>query len=239
MIARLTLLCLTALSALAILPPRVALAQDNLVVVELFTSQGCSACPPADEMLRQLAGRDDVIALALHVDYWDYIGWTDTFASPAYTQRQYGYAHAAGSTLVYTPQIVIDGVAHVPGHQPMAVADLIAAHGQQQYPVSVAVTAFGGHVRLEATPEAALPEQIEVHLVRYLPHATVDIQRGENAGRVSEHANVVRDWSVVAEWDGRAPLVLDLALEGDLPHAVLFQAAGPGAILGAVRLDRP
>src|SRR6056297_1329329 len=82
---------------------------DDPVVVELFTSQGCSSCPPADAMLGELAERDDVIPLALHVDYWDYIGWADIFADPAYTRRQKGYAHATGQRMVYTPQMVIDG----------------------------------------------------------------------------------------------------------------------------------
>jgi hypothetical protein len=111
-----------------------AAAQDQAqwepapVVVELFTSQGCSSCPPADALLAELAERDDVLPLALHVDYWDYIGWADTFASPAFTERQKLYARAAGHRTIYTPQMVIGGVDQVVGFQPMEVADLIEAH---------------------------------------------------------------------------------------------------------------
>jgi hypothetical protein len=109
-----------------------ALAQDarptGPVVVELFTSQGCSACPPADMMMADLAARDDVIALSLHVDYWNYLGWEDTFSQAVFTERQYGYGRAAGSTVVYTPQIIVGGQDRVMGARAMELADRIAAH---------------------------------------------------------------------------------------------------------------
>ena len=96
------------------------------VVVELYTSQGCSSCPPADALLEQLAARDDVIALSLHVDYWDYLGWQDAFANPAFTKRQRGYAARAGSSMIYTPQMVIGGRDHIVGTKGMELSDLIA-----------------------------------------------------------------------------------------------------------------
>ncbi|HHB81142.1 MAG TPA: DUF1223 domain-containing protein, partial [Aliiroseovarius sp.] len=103
-----------------------ARAQERpLVVVELFTSQGCSSCPPADALLARLAQRDDVLALSMHVDYWDYIGWPDTFAQPKNTERQKAYAHAAGMRSIYTPQMIIAGKDHVIGSKPMDVVDYI------------------------------------------------------------------------------------------------------------------
>ncbi len=219
--------------------PATATAQDNAVVVELFTSQGCSACPPADQLLGELADRDDVIALALHVDYWDYIGWVDTFASPAFTARQQGYGRVAGSNVVYTPQMIIGGVDHVVGFRPMAVADLINTHNTLPDPIDVFVTRdAAGQVAIRAVPVAAVPSpSIEVHLIAYSPLEEVHIARGENAGRNARHFNVVRSWNVVAEWNGQGAFETDLTVTGDLRHAVLFQASEHGAIFAAAKLD--
>ncbi|AHM05533.1 hypothetical protein that often co-occurs with aconitase [Roseibacterium elongatum DSM 19469] len=163
------------------------------VVVELFTSQGCSACPPADGLLAQLADREGVIALALHVDYWDYIGWADTFAQPAFTQRQHDYGVAAGSTVVYTPQMVIGGADHVVGFRPMEVADLLMEHGNAPDPVRLSVDATGDGYDLQADWLADTPAPpMVVHLVAYQPEERVEIARGENAGRVAEYHNIVR-----------------------------------------------
>ena len=213
-----------------------ALAEDRPVVVELFTSQGCSSCPPADRLLAQLAGREDVIALALHVDYWDYIGWKDSFAQPAFTARQKGYARAAGQRSVYTPQMIVGGLDHVMGVRPMAVADLIRAHAEAPRKALV---------ELERAADAQLAIEIravapvgpaEVHLVRYRPHATVKITRGENAGRTLDYANIVTEWSVLARWDGQAPLRLLAEAKGEQPVVVLVQGADHGAVLAAARL---
>jgi hypothetical protein len=114
------------------------------VVVELFTSQGCSACPPADMMMADLAARDDVIALSLHVDYWNYLGWEDTFSQAVFTERQYGYGRAAGSTVVYTPQIIVGGQDRVMGARAMELADRIAAHRAAPDPVALEVAGGAG-----------------------------------------------------------------------------------------------
>ena len=98
------------------------------VVVELFTSQGCSSCPPADKLMHELAKRDDVIALALHVDYWDYIGWKDVFAQPEFTARQRAYARLGNRKMIYTPQMVINGRDHVVGSNPKDTNALISSH---------------------------------------------------------------------------------------------------------------
>jgi len=211
-----------------------AWADDRPVVIELYTSQGCSSCPPADAFMAELAGRDDVIALALHVDYWDYIGWKDVFASPAFTARQKAYARAAGSRTVYTPQMVIGGVDHVVGLQPMEVADLIAAHRAAPSPVELGVER--GEDGFVVRARSAKPEAMRVQLVRYVPEKTVAIKRGENGGRTLRYTNIVTEWHVLANWDGTQPLEMAVQAPGDLPAVVLVQRRGPGRILAAARL---
>jgi hypothetical protein len=221
--------------SLAALP---ALA-DGPVVVELFTSQGCSSCPPADELLGELAAHQDVIALALHVDYWDYIGWADTFAQPAFTQRQEGYGQAAGSTVVYTPQMVVGGVDHVVGFRPMDVAELIMAHRAAADAVTVEATGSqGGGWRIHAawTGTGAAPGMV-VQLVTFSPLEEVEITHGENAGLSVDYHNIVRSWQVVGDWTGAAPFEAQITASTDLQHAVIVQTEGYGAILGAARLD--
>jgi hypothetical protein len=208
------------------------------VVVELFTSQGCSSCPPADALLGELAMREDVIALALHVDYWDYIGWEDTFAMPEMTARQHGYAHAQGSTVVYTPQIVVGGRDHVVGVRPMAVADLIQADYAASDPVTVDVARDGGEIRVSAEAHMDPPRPaMVVQVVTFSPHEEVQIERGERAGTVSSHYNVVTSWQVVADWDGSLPFNARIASQNAQPMAIIVQVAGQGPILGAARID--
>jgi len=204
------------------------------VVVELYTSQGCSACPPADKLLHALAARDDVIALALHVDYWDYIGWKDIFARPEHTARQRGFAARAGKSMVYTPQMVIDGVAQVVGNKPVEVSELVTKHAQALDPVEVSIARENGAVVVQARGVIAAPA--DVHVVRFDPEQSVDITRGENRGKTISYANVVRAWDVIATWDGQAPLRLTMEVSGDAPLAVLIQAQDHGPILGAAAL---
>ena len=119
-------LILSALAALFV--PQDGRAQPAPVVVELFTSQGCSSCPPADALLAELAGAEGVIALALHVDYWDYLGWTDSFAAPKHTERQRAYAKAAKSRTIFTPQMVVQGSERLKGHDAERIRNRIEAH---------------------------------------------------------------------------------------------------------------
>ena len=208
------------------------------VVVELFTSQGCSNCPPVDALLAELADHEDVIALALHVDYWDYIGWADTFANPAYSARQNAYAYAAGSTVVYTPQIVIGGTVRMVGNEPMAVVSQIMEYAEMPDAVAIDIARDGDAFRMEAQLVGEAPSDgMIVQLVRYTPHEQVSIQRGENADRTLEYHNIVRDWQVVAEWDGRTAFSAEISRLGSEPHVVIIQAAGNGPILAAARLD--
>ena len=209
-------------------------AQSSPVVVELFTSQGCSSCPPADEMLHELAAHDDVIALAFHVDYWDYIGWRDTFGSAENTARQNAYARAAGSRTVYTPQFVVGGVDHVIGARAVELMNTINAHRSVASGVALDVELDGGMMSLRAQTQNA--QEMTVQLIRYAPSQTVAINRGENAGATIVYSNTVMGWSVLTDWDGTAPLELTAQIEGDYESVVIVQALGAGPILAAVEL---
>lgn len=213
-----------------------ATAQQNKPVVELFTSQGCSSCPPADALLTDLAGRDDVIALALHVDYWDYIGWRDIFGDAAYTQRQQAYARAAGATTVYTPQMVIGGRDHVVGTKPMQVMDLISQHKRTSAQIALAVQKSGQTLRISATKPAGRVEPMVVQLVRYKPEEVVAIERGENAGRSIKYSNIVRSWQNIALWDGSTDLNIAAQAPGSDAIVVIVQQDAHGPIIAAVEL---
>jgi len=208
------------------------------VLVELYTSQGCSSCPPADEMIAELATRDDVLPLALHVDYWDYIGWADSFADPQYTARQKAYARMAHSASVYTPQIVVGGIDHVVGFKPMKLADLIADYRGRLTPIAIEAETDGTMLRLRCAPRAdmAVPGTINVDLVRFTESATVDILHGENAGRTITYANVVTAWDRIGTWDGSGELDISAKVPEDGPLALVIQAQGPGRVLAAFRL---
>ncbi len=216
-----------------------AVAQStNPVVVELFTSQGCSSCPPADKLMHELAARDGVIALALHVDYWDYIGWKDQFADPAHTERQKAYAVAAGRRSVYTPQMIVNGTDSVVGARAMELADLIVAHAAKPVRVAVDLNRLGDELRIRAERRNGEPQAaMIVQMARFTPERTIDITRGENAGRTLTYVNVVSDLEIVAEWTGAQPLDLRLPVTGEAPVAVLVQYEDFGPILGAAKLD--
>ncbi|MCF2903501.1 DUF1223 domain-containing protein [Octadecabacter sp. CECT 8868] len=220
-------------SCIAFATPAVA---DGPVVVELYTSQGCSSCPPADAILLELAARSDVLALALHVDYWDYIGWADTFGSPAFTRRQQQYAHAAGDSTIYTPQMVIAGRDHVIGTKPMEVSDLIRRHSAAQTGVQVAAELQGNQLRITGTSPRPFDSAAMVQVVRFDPEQTVDIGRGENQGRSIRYANIVTDWQVVGEWGGREGLDQTVRLSGNGAVAVIVQTRGPRNILATAVL---
>jgi hypothetical protein len=214
----------------------VALADDHPVLVELYTSQGCSSCPPADAFLGTLADRDDVVALALHVDYWDYIGWKDAFAQPKFTQRQKAYAVSAGRRSVYTPQMIVGGQEHVVGNHPMDVNELIKKHAAKRELVSVELEREGNRLLIEAEAERPFRETLLVQMVRYRPADQVKIRRGENAGRTIKYSNIVTDWKLLGEWDTRQPLKTAGKITGDAPVVVIVQRHGPGEVLATARL---
>ena len=216
--------------------PAQTLASDP-VVVELYTSQGCSSCPPADAYLAMLATDPRVIALALHVDYWDYIGWADSFADPRFTERQKAYAFATGSRTIYTPQMIVAGTERVEGLQPELVAGLIGDHLAVPQPVSLTLTRHGDRVQITARADPALSRPVRVQLVRYRQVETVTIEHGENEGQTMTYRNIVTSWQPLADWSGTAPLDLEAEAPGAQPVVVILQEIGPAAILAAARLE--
>jgi len=205
-------------------------------VVELYTSQGCSSCPPADAFLRKLAADPDVIALALHVDYWDYIGWSDHFAQPIFTARQKAYAHLVGSNTIYTPQMIVGGREQVAGSDPEQVERAIRRDQRAPRGVQLQLTRQGDQVMIAAKASVGFAGPVQVALVRYHPLASVQIDYGENAGRVMDYANIVTDWDNLGQWDGTSALHLTATAAGTDAVVVIVQAAGPGEILAAAQI---
>ena len=209
------------------------------MVVELFTSQGCSSCPPADDFLAELAERPDVIALSLHVDYWDYIGWKDPYGSPMNTERQRRYAEKLGLRYVYTPQMVIDGRFDVVGVRRAEVLDTIKSAERQGKPVTVQFDpSDGGKVVI---PAGKAPENgATIWLAVYDEEHETAVSRGENAGRTLRNANTVRRMERIGTWMGqRLEIPLNLAsaaAHGNYGCAVLVQEGRNGPILGAGRM---
>ena len=188
--------------------------QGNPVVVELYTSQGCSSCPPADRLLARLARRDDVVALSLHVDYWDYLGWRDTFARHQFTERQYAYRDALGNNVVYTPQLIVHGHRAVPA-EAGAMASAIQELGRR-------------------------PRLIEVSIAKYRLSETVVIGRGENAGSTFTYHNVVNSLMRMGTWSGSEAEEVEMPHpdpgEG---VAVWIQEGATGPILAAAKVENP
>lgn len=214
-----------------------AMAQQTAVVVELYTSQGCSSCPPADEMMAVLAEREDVIALSLHVDYWDYIGWKDEFADPRHAKRQRGYAMEAGRRSVYTPEMIVNGTSDIVGAKPMKLATAIDKHKGDAKTVELKLTRNGDMIAIDAKKVSGSQAAMTVHMVRYQPRRKSNITRGENAGRTLEYVNVAQDWQQLTTWNGDEPLQIEAAAPGDWPIVVLVQRDDYGPILAAGRID--
>jgi hypothetical protein len=220
-------------AALVILASTVAASaaeQKPLTVVELFQSQGCSDCPPANANVMALSGRPDLLALSFGVTYWDYLGWKDTFASPQYTARQWDYAHAFHHTEVYTPQVVVNGRADIVGRDKPQLEALIA---REANPTAPDVRIASGAV----TVGAGKPGTYQVWLVRFDPNIeNVPIARGENGGLTLPHKNVVKQLVKLGEWDGRqASYVIPATSQPGLREAVLVQSGPGGAIVAAAR----
>lgn len=212
----------------------IASASDKRpVVVELFTSQGCSSCPPADAYLNELTrGNDEVLTLAYHVTYWNDLGWADPFSLEASTQRQRRYAARLGEG-PYTPQIVVDGVSGMVGsnrRQVTSAIDKAKKHGVTAAPISLALE--GG--RLSIVVGAGVG-QGELLLIGYDREHITKVERGENGGRSLTESSAVRSLRSIGKWNGSA-----LALRQDIPDgenaAVLLQSSD-GSIIGAAKLD--
>jgi hypothetical protein len=228
--AGLAALALIAASAAA---PALAADARHPAVVELFTSQGCSSCPPADANVQAIAERPEILALAFSVTYWDQLGWKDTFGKPAYTARQWDYARALGHTEVFTPQVVVNGRKDGIGNDAGALAALIRAadRGAGGPDIQIAPTV----AKIGAGPAPARPA--DIWLARYDPRIVqVPIRRGENGGKTLPHKNVVRQWLRLGAWTGK-PETLRLPASPDpaLRTAILLQAPKGGAILAAAK----
>ena len=224
--------------AAALLLPSIAKAGGKRpVVVELFTSQSCSSCPPADAVFDKLSDRNEVILLSYHVNYWDYLGWKDTLAKEEFSQRQYDYAHARGDMDVYTPQAIVQGSAHFVGSGAEEIQksiDVSSADGANW--VTPVLTLNGEEVQVDVPAMAGAP-QCTVWLMSIIPEKKVKIERGENAGREMVYSNAVCALLPAGMWSG-SPVSLKMpastVLHKDCRKCVaLVQVGKVGAIMGA------
>jgi hypothetical protein len=220
---------------------QVAVAGPPQAVVELFTSQGCSSCPPADAVLEDMSRRPEVIALTFPVDYWDYLGWKDTLAHPLFTARQRGYAHGRGDRQVYTPQVIVNGVKACVGSDRAAIELAMTSSKVKAVSLSADVTASerDGMVVIEIA--GAPDRKAEVWVLPVLRAQTVPIGKGENRGRTITYANVVRGLIRVGDWQG-GPARFETPLRtarGDADGYVVLlqtlQGKKPGPIIGAAK----
>jgi hypothetical protein len=222
-----------------------AMADETKAVLELFTSQGCSSCPPADKLFTDYTNRDDILALSFSVDYWDYLGWKDTLASHDFSERQRDYAAARGDRQVYTPQMVINGGEHMVGSNRGAID--AALKRSETKGLSVPITMTPSDHAITVNIGAGSGQSGTLWLVMYDRSVSVPIARGENSGNTITYHNVVRKLRPIAMWKGEAMSV-------DLPRSEMTQAKVsrcavilqketanglPGEILGASTIYYP
>ena len=216
------------------------------VVVELFTSQGCSDCPPADRLLAEIAQHRNVIALTLPITYWDMLGWKDTFATDENTQRQKAYARAMNHSGIYTPQMIIDGTEDVVGSQRDKVLAAIDHRGEADeasanVPIAIATSDERIEIAIAGTPVHARGD-VRIWLMQTRSQGRVDVEDGENRGRTLSYVNLVRRIKEVGRWTG-GPMIIDLpiALRDDDRDGlvVILQSRGYGPIIGAAMVQSP
>jgi hypothetical protein len=230
------------LATFATMQAGLAQAGEPRGLIELFTSQGCSSCPPADKLVGEFSADPSLVALSMPIDYWDYLGWKDTLANPAHSARQRAYAHVRGDRQVYTPQIVVNGATHVLGSDRAAIDRAIAQTDQKPGVMSLPVLISMGGSGLDVQVDSAKTDHAsgEVWMCPLMKAVQVSIERGENHGRTVTYHNVVRSWVKLGDWTGtkidwNVPLSEIEASEGDAA-AVLVQEGThdkPGIILGA------
>jgi hypothetical protein len=227
-------------------PPPNKIAAEPKAVVELFTSQGCSSCPKADAVLAGLANRDDVIALSMPVDYWDYLGWKDTLASPKFSERQRAYAQARGDGAIYTPQMVVNGLVHVNGSDEDAIGRDIEKTGKTVsssfVPIRISEDKDRLLVETGPTPPGTTAKEATLWLAVMAKNVTVPIGRGENQGKTITYNNVVRELMPIGMWSGK-PVTVQLARHSFMRPgadrcAVLLQQGKAGPIIGAALLQQ-
>lgn len=186
------------------------------VLVELFTSQGCSSCPPADKLAAKLKSMPGVIVASLNVDYWDYLGWHDTLAKPEYTQRQMDYAHDRGDNEVYTPQMVVNGAWRAVGSDQSSVEALIETARTKPLATELGLAIDDMEVTISMGNGAEIPEAT-LWLMAIAPNVDVKIERGENTGSSIAYSNVVRNLVPAGMWNGKANVI-------KLPRKGIFTA---------------
>jgi hypothetical protein len=217
-----------------------AVGAENRAVVELFTSQGCSSCPAADQLLGELAKDPSLVAMTVPIDYWDYLGWKDTLATPGHTARQRAYAQVRGDRAVYTPQVVVNGAVHVQGSDKAAIERAIGQTRQQVGAAQVTLAAAGDKVNVTVAAARDARADGEVWLCPLSKSVPVTIGRGENRGKTITYYNVVRRWVKLGDWDGAERTWSvprsEVELDGVDSVAVIIQGGDktkPGRMLGA------
>lgn len=210
--------------------PVAAADRDHPAVVELYQSQGCSSCPPADAVLNGLADRPDVLALSFAVTYWDQLGWKDTFAQPGFTQRQWDYAKAGGRSEVATPQMVVNGRGVLTGnHRPDVDAAIVRYDRGATGPTI--------HAERSVATVGAGKGSGTLWLVRYDPRTiAVPIRAGENGGRTIDHRNIVRQLVALGHWSGAVSMFKVPPTQTGLSNALILQAGSGGPIISSVRM---
>jgi hypothetical protein len=217
-----------------------AYADDNgsLIVVELYTSEGCSSCPAADKILTKLAAREGILALALHVDYWDYLGWKDEFSMAKFTDRQEYYNMALGSRYrLVTPQMIFHGQSYVAGAKMKRIEQRIAALRGQSDKVVLQVEKQNDKFNISINPLDVSVNGADVFIVEYMPTHVTEVEAGENRGKILNHTNIVTSWERVGEWSGQNNWQVEHAVTGGSMAAVIVQAADNGPILAARKLQ--
>ncbi len=225
--------------ALALIGTTVVAGEDSpLIVVELYTSEGCSSCPPADKMLTELSKRDDVLALALHVDYWDYLGWKDKFSMAKFTDRQEYYNMVLGSKYrLVTPQMIFHGQSYVAGARPKKVAAQMKDMEQQVDKVDLKVEKQGGDFSISINPVGVDMPLADVIIVHYEPNFVTQVKAGENRGKTLNHTNIVTSWERVGSWNGEGDWKISTSLADGVHAAVIVQVEHSGPILAARKLQ--
>lgn len=249
--------CFGILSAVfgVLVPGRPARAQDTprptvaapviKAVLELYTSQGCSSCPAADALLKSYTERSDIVALTMPVDYWDYLGWKDTFANPKYSARQRQYAKKRGDGRIYTPQIVVNGLHHAVGNSQRdidhAIAEDAAHFAKGRIPIGLRLEQ--GRLIIEAgVGQGGDVKEATIWLAMVMREAEVTVRGGENRGKVLKYYNVVRELTPIGMWTGK-PITIrlerDTVKQSDTDRcAVIIQSGKAGPVLGAALLDK-
>lgn len=209
-----------------------------LTVVELYTSEGCSSCPPADEILTKLSKNENILALALHVDYWDYLGWKDKFSMAKFTDRQRKYNMVIPSRYrLVTPQMIFHGRSQVAGAKPRQVSEHLENVQKKPEEILLTVDANDETFRVSIEPNGVTAVKADVFVVQYTPSQVSKIKAGENRGLTLTHTNVVTSWERIGEWNGQAGYTVEQPLNKDNSAAVIVQITGNGPILAARKLQ--